>query len=253
VEVNSAVKGRIDFDSHVPLYAQLEALIYAAIRDGAYKSGELIPSEAELVDSYGVSRITVRRALDGLVSEGLLSRFRGKGTVVNAPRFLDDSFRLESFKEKTSRSSSRFSTRVLEVDSIQATVLVAHHMGIEEGDQLIYVKRLRLLEEDPVGLFENYIRASIGVSVEDDFAGSIYGLIEQKCGIGIKTAKRDISSVLADKDTAALMGLERPFPLLSLKTRSCDARGAVIEYSEGFYRTDRYQLVISQDRTQGAR
>jgi len=185
------------------------------------------------------------------VSEGLLTRRRGKGTQVNAPRFIDDTFNLRSFTEKTDHYGGSFSTQVLEKRYTEASGRISAHMGINEGDRLVYVKRLRFFNGEPIGLFENYLRSSIGIGVDENFEGSIYALLEEKFNVPIKEAKREMSAILADKATAAILKVERPFALFSVRTYSYDAETRVMEYSEGVYRTDRYQFITHQGRVKG--
>jgi len=241
----------IDSSSLIPFYAQLEKILYERISSGLYKSGSLIPSETQLGEEFEVSRITVRKAIEGLVSEGLLTKRRGKGTVVNDPKFIDETFNLQSFSEKTDKSFQQFSTEVLDIQKIFASSLIAFHMGINEETQIIYVKRLRYSDGKPIGVFENYILGNIGLGVEEDYSKSIYKLIEDKCGILIKEAKREVSSILADKETVQLLNLEKSDPLLSLKTYSYNNSMQVVEYSEGFYRADSYKFVVHLNRNKG--
>lgn len=242
----------IDFDSRIPLYAQLEEILSNAVRRGDLEPGQFIPSEEELCARYGVSRITVRRSLESLVREGLLTRLRGKGTRINPPRFIDDTINLQSFTEKTGHFGGNFSTRVLERNFVEACGRIAGHMGIEEGERLVYVRRLRIFNGEPIGLFENYLRASIGLGLEENFEGSVYALMEQKYGIVIKEAKREMSAILADKETAGILKVERPFALFSVRTYSYDTANRVMEYSEGVYRTDRYEFITHQGRIKGS-
>ena len=241
----------IDPDSLIPLYAQLEKILLKRITSGEFLPGDMIPSEIELGSEYGISRITVRKAIEGLVTEGLLTKKRGRGTIVNAPKFVDDTFSLQSFTEKTDQSDGEFSTTVLDVEDTVASSLIALHMGIEEEERVLHIKRLRFSDGNPIGYFENYILGELNLGSEEDYSKSIYRLIEEKCGISIKEAKREISSVLADREISHYLDMERPSPVLSMKTYSYDISGRVVEYSEGFYRADRYQFTVHLKRKKG--
>jgi GntR family transcriptional regulator len=245
------VSNNIDSSSLIPLYAQLEKILYGRISSGHYESGSLIPSETQLGEEFEVSRITVRKAIEGLVSEGLLTKRRGKGTVVNAPKFIDDTFNLQSFSEKTDKSLHQFSTEVLDIQKVVATSLIAFHMGIDEGTPILYIKRLRYSDGKPIGVFDNYILGNIGLGIEEDYSKSLYKLIEEKCGILIKEAKREVSSILADNETVQLLNLEKSDPILSLRTYSYNSNMQVVEYSEGCYRADSYKFVVHLNRNRG--
>ena len=164
---------------------------------------------------------------------------------------MDDTFSLQSFTEKTDQSDGEFSTTVLDVEDTVASSLIALHMGIEEGERVLHIKRLRFSDGNPIGYFENYILGELNLGSEEDYSKSIYRLIEEKCGISIKEAKREISSVLADREISHYLDMERPSPVLSMKTYSYDISGRVVEYSEGFYRADRYQFTVHLKRKKG--
>lgn len=170
----------LDTGSPIPLYFQLQEILRGKILAGEYCPGDLIPSEKELQEKFSVSRITVRNAINGLVFEDLLIKKQGHGTIVAYPRMMEDgNSKLKSFTEKMAQQGSEISTDVLEVLRIPATERITEHLNISVGDEIIYSKRLRKVDGEPIALFENYISTRTGVTEKDDFSGSVYNILKK--------------------------------------------------------------------------
>jgi GntR family transcriptional regulator len=238
----------LDDKSPIPLYFQLQELIRKKIEGGEYPEGQCIPSESELQRRYAVSRITVRNAIEGLVFEELLVKKQGVGTIVATHRFADDMSSLKSFTEKTLDQHANTRTKVLEVKRIGASRRIAEHLAIEQGSILILVKRLRYIDDEPIGLFSNYLRGDIGVHDDHDFSGSIYRLLEETCGIRIGGAEKVIEAILASAEEAAVLHVSPGDALLVIRNTTFDKNGAPVEYAEGLYRSDRYKYVVHLKR-----
>ncbi|MDC7232427.1 MAG: GntR family transcriptional regulator [Spirochaetales bacterium] len=239
----------LNLESPVPLYYQLQELLRNKIEERAYKPGDKIPSEKELVETFDVSRITVRNAISALVFEGLLVKKQGRGTIVAHPRLQEDgNSRLLSFTEKMAQQGIEISTEVLKVLKIPATQRVADFLDIQGGQQVIYVKRLRLADGEPIALFENYISLDTGVTEEDDFSQSVYQLYEKKCGIKISGAEKFIEASAAGGEHCEKLGLVEGEPTLVIRIKTLDIHNKPIEFSEGFYRGDRFQYSLSLTR-----
>ena len=239
----------LDPQSPVPLYFQLQEIIRNKIESGEYKEGVCIPSEAELQRRYNVSRITVRNAIEGLVFDELLLKKQGVGTLV-APkrRFLDGSSKLKSFTEKSLDQHADAETQVLETVRIGASRRIAEHMGINEEEEIIFVKRLRFIDGIPINLFSSYIRGDIGLDETNDYSGSIYRLLEDVCGIIIEEAEKVIEAITAAPEEAELLQSAPGDPLLLVRNTTFDVQGRVVEYAEGLYRSDRYKYVVRLKR-----
>ncbi|PIE04437.1 MAG: GntR family transcriptional regulator [Spirochaetales bacterium] len=237
-------------DSLIPLYARLGNTLKEQIIEGYYKPGDMIPSEIELGKHYGVSRITVRKAVEGLVLKGLLEKKQGIGTCVRSPRLIDETSNLKSFTEKISGSSIHFSTQVLRVEIIPADEILSCHMQVPEGERVVHIARVRSADGVPIGYFENYISSITGLGLDEDYSKSIYSLIEHKCGIAIREARKEIASVAASERIQSILQLKEAVPLLSIKTYSCDYNDNIVDFSDGYYRSDRYNLIIHLNREQ---
>jgi GntR family transcriptional regulator len=238
----------LDEKSPIPLYFQLQEMIKKKIEEGFYKEGDLIPTEKELQQLYSVSRITVRNAIAGLVFEDLLVKKQGLGTIVARPRMVEDFSSLKSFTEKMAAQGAAVATQVIEVKRIGASERIAHHLAIEPESEIIYVKRLRFVDEEPIALFISHIRGDIGITEDDDFKRSIFDLLENKCDIKISGGQKVIEATSANKEEAEFLKIDVDEPVLLIRNTTLDSDNKPIEYAEGVYRSDRYKYVLKLKR-----
>lgn len=239
----------LDLNSPVPLYFQLQEILRRKILDAYYKPGELIPTEKDLQEHYNVSRITVRNAVNGLVFEDLLIKKQGLGTIVAYPRMQEDgNSKLQSFTEKMELQGFKISTEVLDVSKIPAVERITDHLNIEEGEKIIYSKRLRKVDGEPIALFENYICTCTGVTELDDFSGSIFNLLEKKYRIKISGSEKVIEAGIVRKEDADLLSISPGDPVLKIRYTTLDMDNKCIEYAEGVYRADRYKYMLKLKR-----
>jgi len=234
--------------SPIPLYYQLQELIKSKIESGEYKPGELIPTEKELQKHYGVSRITVRNAISGLVFEDLLMKKQGYGTVVAKPRMVEDFSRLSSFTEKMEAQGAKVTTKVLEIQREYASIRISSHLDIPSETEILCIKRLRYVDEEPIALFTNYIRTDMGIGEDDDFNASIYKLLEEKGHRSITSGEKVIEAMIARSEEAELLGIQVGDPLLLIRNTTFDKDLLPIDYAEGVYRADRYKYVVRLKR-----
>jgi len=230
------------------LYYQLQELIKSKIDQGEYQPGDLIPTEKELQKAYGVSRITVRNAINGLVLEDLLVKRQGYGTVVAAKRMVEDFSKLSSFTEKMHAQGAEVTSKVLEVERITAPSRIAEHLHIEKDEFVIEVKRLRLVNGEPIALFTNYLQPKLGVHEGDDFSGSIFKLLEQKYHVTISSGEKIVEAMVAGEDEARSLDIPVGDPVLLIRNVTYDENGIPIDYAEGIYRADRYKYVVKLKR-----
>ncbi len=241
-------KDKLDERSPVPLYFQLQEIIRQKILKGHYHEGRLIPSEAELQKRYNVSRITVRNALEGLVYEDLLVRKQGKGTAVAPRRMVEQFTSLKSFTEKMIAQGAKVKTRVLEVKCIGAPERIANHLDIRPEEKILYVQRLRYINNEPIALFTSYLRYDLGLKEHDDFSVSMYWLIENRCDRPIAGADKEVEATVAMEYEAELLGIQPGECVLLIRNTTYDTQGIPIEYAEGVYRSDRYKFQIKLKR-----
>lgn len=238
----------LDSGKPVPLYYQLQEDLKRKIESGVYKPGDLIPTEKELQALYGVSRITVRNAVIALVSEDLLIKKQGFGTVVAAPKMVENFSRLSGFTEKIEHQGGKVRSLVLEVRELAASARIAEHLKTEAGVAVLMVRRLRLVDGEPLALFTNYISLKTGIDLNDDFSGSIFRLLEGKYGIPLASGEKIIEAIVADEEDAEPLGVSSGDPLLLIRNTVFDRDRNPVDYSEGVYRADRFKYVVTLER-----
>ncbi|SDQ89935.1 GntR family transcriptional regulator [Thermostaphylospora chromogena] len=233
---------RIDPDSPVPKYFQLREILLDLIESDELPIGAAIPSERELGQRYGLSRMTVRQAVDHLVSEGRLQRVAGKGTFVARPK-IEMTLRLTSFSEDMRARGMTPGARDLDRRIVRASAHLARQLGIQPGDEVHFIERLRTADGEPLCIE----RAHIPVTLAPDLAAhdltdrSLYELLETAYGLVLDAGELTIDAGIADPADADLLKLPRGGAVLLLQRRSF-AGGVCAELGVSTYRADRYQL-----------
>lgn len=175
---------------YVPLYYKLAEIIQLKIEEGEYKKGQMIPSERELCKIYDMSRITVRRAIDQLVTQGKLEKVQGKGTFVVSKSIVQNLGNIYSFSQEMEKQGKISSTVLVERKIILADNKLANHLGINENDEVIYIERLRCAEDIAVMVEKTYFKydkykylMDLDLSKE-----TLYKSLEEKFGVRIDKA-----------------------------------------------------------------
>lgn len=183
----------IDRSGPVPLYYQIASRIEAAIVDGTVPAGARIDNEIALGERLGISRPTIRRAIQDLVDKGLLVRRRGIGTQVVHGE-VTRKVELTSLFEDLSSADRSPSTRILERREIAATTAIASRLGVEPRSPILHVRRVRLAENVPLALLENYLPEEFLDISESDLADfGLYQLLSAR-GVDIRVARQRIGA-----------------------------------------------------------
>jgi GntR family transcriptional regulator len=248
---------RLDKRSPIPLYHQLQAIIDARIASGEWVPGRQLPSERELCEEFGVSRITVRQALAALANEGRLARQQGVGTFV-APRRIEQHLnRLTGFTDEMAERGQQPGARLLRLERFPATFAVAHSLRRRPGEPVIVVQRLRLADGEPLALETAYLvdDRCYGLLDEPLQSHSLYRLLSEKYGIVPTRAEQQIEAMACPPPEAQLLDVRKGMPMLHMIRVTYDQDDRPFEHTESFYRGDRYvfhvELVNAGDRTAG--
>ncbi len=228
-----------------PKHAQLrEALAGLATELGPDAA---IPSERELMTTYGVSRDTVRKAIDGLVADGLLTKVHGRGTFVARPR-LESRLHLASFSQDMRRRGLTPSTRLLAIELDRPPAEAVAALGLAAEAPAWRLDRVRLADGQPIAL-ENgwYPQALLPGLDRHDLGGSLYELFAEVFGLTIDSAEQTLWGETAEGLVAERLDAPEHTPLLVFR-RVSSAAGRPIEYVVSRYRGDRYQIHMSLGR-----
>jgi GntR family transcriptional regulator len=234
----------ISRDSKLPFYQQLYEILHRRILRGDWQPGELLPSESDLIEQYQVSRITVRRAFDTLVSEGLIYRERGRGTFVAHPTVKQNLIRIVSFTEDMRQRGLTPGTRVLSFSLVPAPENIAEALQVEPGEELVVLERLRLADGEPMSLEQSHLvhRHCSGI-MEHDFAKNpLRVALEDDYGIRIVQAQQVIRAVSASSRLATELSIKPKSALLHIERISFSQHGVPVEFLRLYHRGDRYAL-----------
>ncbi len=232
----------------VPLYYQVAQHIRGAISGGALTSGERIPNELDLAERFGMSRPTMRQALSELVSEGLLVRRRGVGTIVT-PDEIHRHVELTSLYEDLAASGRKPSTKVLDLELELPPESVATAMRTGADDPLLRVDRVRYSRGTPLALMRNWLPVSLGeLTVSELEKHGLYAVMRAR-GQRPTAARQYISARSAGQREARHLEVRRNSPLLSVRRTAYDAHGVPLEYGDHFYRSDDYAVEVFTSET----
>ena len=235
---------RVSRQSKSPLYEQIYQLLRNKIFDGQLRPGDLLPSEAELVEQYQVSRATVRQALDELVSDGLIQRKQGRGTFVSPHRVEQGLVRIVSFTEDMKQRGLEPGTKLRSAELIPASDILARHLEIPVDEPLARIERLRLADGEPMSIEMSYLvhRYCPGILEQDYTTQSLRKMLEDRYGIRFSSARQSIRAVSATKDIAKALSVKDNAALLYIERISYTEYDVPIEYLRLYHRGDRYTL-----------
>jgi GntR family transcriptional regulator len=229
----------------LPKYHRVKEIILARLADGTWPPGSLLPAEPGLCREFGVSRITVRKAISDLVHEGKIQTVQGKGTFVAKPkvgeRFVQRAFGI--FDDMEQRGL-RLTTEVLRQEVIRAPDEIAAALGLRLGERVHVIVRLRSVEGEKILISTTYIPEALcpGLAHEDLSTGSLFRLLRDRYGIKISRGERSLEAVAADQWSAYRLELALASPLLRLDSKAYLPDGRAFEYSRTLQRGDRARV-----------
>jgi len=232
------------FDKNgIPLYIQLKNELLNNIRKN-YRTNDIIPSEPAIEKQYQVSRITVRRAIDELVKEGILEKKQGLGTFIKEKKILYKAQYIGSLSQRLLKN-----THILETKSIDYEI-VSNQKENEflKCDKLLCIKRFRVLDNIPFAFMKNYIDINKVNNIQKNFnIESLYKFYKDEYNIIFYNAEETIEAVLSNKLQSETLSIKENSALLSLKRLSFDQNNYPIEYSNIKIKADMYKHQILLD------
>ncbi|MFP4588438.1 MAG: GntR family transcriptional regulator [Candidatus Acetothermia bacterium] len=241
----------INKGSPVPIYYQLKELIKERIESGFYEPHERLPSERQLEKQHGISRMTARQALSELESEGYIYREQGKGSFVAEPKFRQALLELTSFSEDMQRRNLEPGSKVLNIDVVEGDRKMAQKMDAAGNESFIRLKRLRLADEEPLGIETAHLREVFCPGLEEfDFQDrSLYSTLQKEYDLKFGQAKQSVEATIASEFEARVLGIEEGTPMLATERFTLlDDGETIIEFTRSTYRGDRYKLFVELHR-----
>jgi GntR family transcriptional regulator len=236
---------RIDPKNATPLYKQLYQVILKAIEDGTFAHGDRIPSEEELQKQFGISRVTVRNALQLLVNDEFLIKIHGKGTFVADGMFSKRGFSGGGFTDVCLQMNAKPVTHIIDRTLQAAKQKIAEKLGIKANENIIYIQRLRMVNDVPYILERDYCPLSLNFLLDAQLENaSIFGLIQEKLGI-VPTCFEDHFEVgYASKKDAALLKCDPGTPLLRIDQFITTKDARILYYNEQLVCSNRYKYAV---------
>jgi GntR family transcriptional regulator len=235
----------INHDSKVPLYHQLKEQIQKDILNGGYQEGDLIPSERELSDQYGLSSTTIRRALNDLVQENFLERKAGRGTFVRQIKVKRDLRKVIGFTKNMQEMGLQPSTQVLSVRVLNANPFARKRLGLIKGEKVVRLERLRLADGIPMMLETRYIRTDLCPGIEkEDLSSSLWKVFEEKYGLKPTRHSQNMNIAQVSNHAAELLTLKNGAHVFLIIGVTYVKDNVPIECEESRYRADKYELAF---------
>lgn len=241
---------RIDKDLQTPIHQQLEDALLDEIVSGRLKPGDKVFSENSIAKEYGMSRTTVRSVYDRLVTRGIFSRSAGKGTYVAIPAMSANLNLLVGFSEKMNAKGVKPTTRVLGRQVIEADAEAAAALQIQEHDQVVQIRRIRLLDSRPFVIHTAVLPFPRFVSVLDyDLEeGSLTSYLQTATKFSLARAQEAITAVPAADEASELLDIRKGSPVLVVRGITFDTDDLPVRYSTARYNSSLVQLETGQQR-----
>jgi GntR family transcriptional regulator len=240
----SQLVGGLNEQNRAPLYQQLQRALRDAIEDNRLAADEALPPERELAEEFGISRITVRKALDALVGEGMLTRRQGAGTFVTArsETRVEKSFsKLSSFSEDMISRGRRPESVWLSRSAGTVTPEEALTLGLSPGSVVYRFNRIRYADGEPMALEYSTV-PGFCLASEMSVGESLYEALDQHSARPARALQR-LRAILFTGERAKLLGIEDGAPGLLIERRGFLKDGRPVEVTKSYYRGDAYDFV----------
>jgi GntR family transcriptional regulator len=234
----------ISTQSVIPLYSQIKESLLNRILHGELSPGEQLPSQRELCEQFGASHMTVRRAIEELVTLGYIKAIPGKGLYVATASPETETTPLVSFTEDIERRGMRASSRILAAYKTTASPILAKTLDVHEDTALIYLRRLRLGDGIPMSIQTCYlVHASCPTLLDYDLArDSLYRILQNEFHLRLNDCSAMIETALASEEETRLLEIPNPSPVLITDQITYTDNSRPVEFLHAVYRGDRYRF-----------
>jgi GntR family transcriptional regulator len=234
-------------DSSVPAHARIEQWLTGVIDKGSVVPGDKLPREETLASALGVSRMTLRQALAALERHGTIVRKPGRlgGTFVAEPRIVCDLTGLAGFTEQMRRAHVRAGARVISASTRAAGRLTARALGLDRGDPVHEVVRVRSANREPLAIEHTYLPAALFPDLlEHRLTGSLYAIMAKRYDHAPHTATEVLEPVIASSEQGDLLHIDAGSPLMRIERTTFTASGVAVEFARDVFRADRTRITL---------
>jgi len=243
---------QIDPHSHMPLHAQVEQAVLKSMADGTLPAGARLPAEDQLIERFGVSRTTIRTAIQSLLARGLVEIRRGKGTFVTQPTITQELTELTGFVEDMRAIGREPSAKVLDRRLVAASETVARQLSLQRGAAVARIQRVRLADGSPLSFDETYLPLELGqkIMAEDLENQPIFSLLEQKYATPLLEAEYRLAAVASHGTVARALGIDAGSPIFLIERTTFSSNHRPVDYERLYYRGDHIRFVTRLTRRQ---
>ncbi|KGI86360.1 transcriptional regulator [Exiguobacterium mexicanum] len=232
-----------------PLYQQVAHKMRTFIESGTWAPGEAIPTEAQLVEEFSVSRVTVRQAVKLLQEEGLLWKRQGSGTYVQSEKIEHNMYELKSFTEDMKREGKEVTNKVLTFTLQPPSEKVREALELEDGELVFYVRRQRFADGEPLIVEDTYLPLKLFPDLTYEvMSQSKYAYIEEIKQFKIADSVQEFIPVLPTKEIAEMLGVSERTPILKVELYSFLMDGSRFEFTETYFKSEEYRFIIRAGR-----
>ncbi|RCW41546.1 MULTISPECIES: GntR family transcriptional regulator [unclassified Halanaerobium] len=235
----------INKNSHVPIYFQIRKKIKEEIENRSLKPGSQLPSERELSSSLGVSRVTIRKAIRGLITEGYCEKRVGKGIFVSEKKIPTNVHNLEGTTEFLQKIDINLVTKVISKDIISPKKEIIDKLNLNLNDKVLFLSRLRYLKNEPLIFETTYLSLKKYPGIENyNFEGSLYNILREEYNVFPNNAEGFFNIIMAGEKESELLNVQLNTPLLVKEAAVYSKDKQIIEYNSTFFRTDKFKFIV---------
>lgn len=234
-------------ESQTPLHKQLRQILLGKIQQGDWKKGQVIPREYDLMAQFGLSRFTVRRALEDLTQAGYLIRTKKLGTVVSEPKVEQDLAHFYSFARDLSNKGLNPTSRVLKLEKIIPDEITAQLLGVEQAHKWVYhLERLRMVENGPLVLENSYLSLNSYVKLEsyDWHLAPLYEVLEKEYNLQVLRAEEFLEPINLEESEAEILEVAPGAAAFRVERHTYNQENRIFERRISLIRGDRYRFHI---------
>jgi GntR family transcriptional regulator len=239
---------KLTFDPARPAHQTIHGWLAELIEAGLLPSGSKIPAERQLAGALGISRMTLRQALDTLQHEGRLTRAvgRGGGSFISEPRASVDISNLMGLSAQLLKSVQSASSRLLGAETGPAGKFAADALQLPLGASVHRIRRIRYAASTPVVLEDSHFPAELFPGLlGHHLTGSLYAVLGEHYGLAPFSSTEELNPSVAGTANSTLLGISPGTPVLNIKRTALSEDGRPVEYSEDVIRTDRLRIIVS--------
>ncbi|QAT40355.1 GntR family transcriptional regulator [Clostridium sp. JN-9] len=235
-------------NSPIPLHYQLKEIIQEMIENEELKPGDLLPTERELCEIQGISRMTANKAILSLVNEGLLYREQGRGTFIAEPKINQQLSELKGFTEEMRGKGYNTSSKILSFRIKEVTKNNSVILNLDYGKDLVFeIDRLMIIDNEPFVIEKVTIPENLckNLTIEKIQDNSLYKVLKNDYGYSITNAKQTIEPVILSEEQCKLLNQKKDSLALLFRRTAYIENNVPIEYTKSFYRSDKYKYEVT--------